>query len=182
MGDVGPPQAVVVAQGDGVTEHRPLGGKPQLAEFLGGQLAPLPSALVHARFERMHGHLAEDSGKDRLEFLADKGPARLRARDQIDLGLEHKHLGEYRGGLGQHQRRVAVVEALGRGQLLVYAVAEFVGHRGHVARVAGVVDQDVRVRLGHAGMGKGPAPLARQHRGVDPAFREEPLGDGPHLR
>ncbi len=81
----GPPQAVVVAQGDGVTNigrWRQL----QLAEFLGGQLAPLPSALVHARFERMHGYLAEDSGKDRSSFCR-QGLARLRARDQIDLAL-----------------------------------------------------------------------------------------------
>ena len=38
------------------------------------------------------------------------------------------------------------------------------------------------MRLGYARVGKGPAPLARQHRRVDPALHKEPLGNGGHLR
>ncbi len=37
------------------------------------------------------------------------------------------------------------------------AVAKFMGDGGDVPKIAGVVDQDIRVHFGYAGVGKGSA-------------------------
>jgi hypothetical protein len=61
-------------------------------------------------------------------------------------GLEGQHLAEDRGGLGKCQRRRGHQRAVGGGEHLMDAVAQLVGERHHVARLALVVEQ-------HEGMG-----------------------------
>ncbi len=73
-------------------------------------------------------------------------------------------------------------DALLAGEVLVDAVAEFVGERLHVADAAGEVHQDVRVRARDRAVAERPAPLALGDGRIDPAAVEELLGDGAHLR
>src|SRR3546814_12821629 len=77
------------------------------------------------------------------------------------------------GGFGERQRRVGHELALRRRQKLVHAVAELVGERHHVARLAVIVEQEVGMRARHRRMGEGPRRLAWPWRRIDPACVEE---------
>ena len=61
-------------------------------------------------------------------------------------------------------------------------MAELVGQRHHGALVARVVEEDVRVQIGQAGLAEGAAAFARQYRGIDPLFLEEFPCQSAHLR
>ena len=60
-------------------------------------------------------------------------------------GPESQHFAEDRGGLGERQRRRGHQRAIGRRQNLMHAMAEFVGQRHHVARLALVIEQHIRM-------------------------------------
>ena len=62
------------------------------------------------------------------------------------------------------------------------AVAELVRQRHDVARLAEVIDQDVRVRRRRRRMGEGARRLAGPRRRVDPALVEEAPRDVGHAR
>ena len=84
--------------------------------------------------------------------------------------LERQHLAEHARGLGERQRRRRHQRAVGRGQHLMHAVAEFVRERHHVARLALIIEQHIRMRRRRGRMREGARRLARPHRRVDPAL------------
>ena len=96
--------------------------------------------------------------------------------------LEGQHLAEHARGLGKRQRRRRHQRAVRRRQHLMHAVAELVGERHHVARLALVVEQHIGMRRRHGRMREGARRLAGPRRRVDPAVLEEALGDRRHLR
>ncbi len=59
---------------------------------------------------------------------------------------EGQHLAEDGCGFGKRQRGLAHQRALCTGQHLMNAVAEFMGKRHHIPRLAHVVDQHIGVR------------------------------------
>jgi hypothetical protein len=126
--------------------------EPQLAQALGRQLAFLALQMDLA-LEGEEGDLAHH----RVEHVLDLGGQQHLALDRVGgLGqqrLKGQHLAEHRGGLGQRQRGRGHQRALWRGQHLMHAVAELVGERHHVARLALVVEQHVGVGRRHGGMG-----------------------------
>ena len=63
----------------------------------------------------------------------------------------------------------------------MHAVAELVRQRHHVARLALVVEQHIRMRRRHGRMRESARLLARAHRRVDPVLLEEAVGDFRHL-
>ena len=64
----------------------------------------------------------------------------------------------------------------------MHAVAELMRERHHVARLALIVEQHVRVRRRHGRMRERAGLLARPRRRIDPVAREEILGDLRHAR
>ncbi len=96
--------------------------------------------------------------------------------------LEGEHLAEHGCRLGQRERRRRHQRPVGRRQHLVHAVAELVRQRHHVARLALVVEQHVRMRRRHGRMREGARLLAGPHGCVDPVLLEEAVGDFRHCR
>ena len=76
---------------------------------------------------------------------------------------------------------VGAISAPSGRQHLMHAMAEFMRQRHHVARLALVVHQHVRVRRRRGRMRERAGRLARPHRRVDPAIGEETLGDIGHF-
>ena len=64
----------------------------------------------------------------------------------------------------------------------MHAVPQLMRERHHVARLALIVEQDIRVRRRRRRMRERARRLARAHRRIDPASIEETLGDFRHLR
>src|SRR5262249_15213490 len=64
----------------------------------------------------------------------------------------------------------------------MHAMAELMRERHHVAWLALIVDQHIRMRRRRSRMRKCPRRLTRTHRRVDPALAEEARGDVRHLR
>ena len=65
----------------------------------------------------------------------------------------------------------AISGAVRRGQHLMHAVAELVRERHHVARLALIVEQHIRMRRRHGRMREGARRFARTHRRIDPVVR-----------
>ena len=179
--DVEPPPGVGVAQVDGVAEHRPVRLHPQRVHALDRQLALAAARGVQLLLEARHHDLAEHRREGVLELPAQQREPHRGVALLAQQAPEHQHLAEHAGGLGGGERRVLLEEPPVARQVLVHAVAELVGQGHHVAQVAGVVEQHVGVRRGHRGGREGAAALPRPQLGVDPAAREEALGDLRHL-
>ena len=64
----------------------------------------------------------------------------------------------------------------------MHAMAELMCQRHHIARLAHVVEQQVRVRRRHRRMGEGAGRLAGPDRRIDPFVVEEGPRDFRHLR
>ena len=103
-------------------------------------------------------------------------------RRPLEHGAEGQHLAEHACRLGERQRRLRHEQALLGGEHLVHAMPKLVGERHHVARLALVVEQHVRMRRRHCRVGEGARRLAGPRRRVDPAPVEEVRGDRRHLR
>ena len=126
--------------------------------------------LPHHRVD----HVLDLAGEQRLALLGAFG---LRQQP-----LEGQHLAEHAGGLRQRQRRRRHQRAVLRRQHLMHAVAELMGERHHVARLALIVHQHIGMRRRRGRMRERARRLAGPHRRIDPAIGEEPLGDAGHLR
>ena len=61
-------------------------------------------------------------------------------------------------------------------------MAQFMGERHHVARLALIIHQHIRVRRRRGRVREGARRLARPYRRVDPAIGEKPLGNAGHFR
>ena len=146
------------------------------AELLRGELAvaPLDVDLALERVERDLPHHRVDHV---LDLGGEHGLALLLVGGLAEQLLEGQHLAEHARGLRQRQRRRRHQRAVRRRQHLVHAVAELMGERHHVARLALIVEQHIRMRRRHGRMRKGAGRLARPRRRVDPAVVEEALGD-----
>ena len=97
-------------------------------------------------------------------------------------GAEGQHLAEDAGGFGQRQRRRRHQRAVRRRQHLMHAMAQLMGERHHVARLALVVQQHIRVRGRRGRMREGARRLAGPDRRVDPAIGEETFDDARPVR
>ena len=95
--------------------------------------------------------------------------------------LEGQHLAEHARGFRQRQRRRRHQRAVLRRQHLMHAVAEFMGERHHVARLALIVHQHVRMRRRRGRVRERAGRLAGPHRRIDPAIGEKSLGDAGHF-
>jgi hypothetical protein len=102
----------------------------------------------------------------------------LRSRLSFVLSsrTEGQHFAEHGGGFSKRQWRRGHQSALTAGQHLMHAMAEFMGERHHVARLAHIVDEHIRMRGGNGRMREGARRLAGADRGVDPAAVEEAAG------
>ena len=173
MGDVGPPGPVMVSQGDGVAKHCLLTFQPQVREIIGRKLSPVAAAVVDHVFKTVHGDLAENRGKDRLQFLTDKGPFLVCRVEHVELFVKDQQFGKDRSGLGKNQGGITVKISLIFCQVLMDAMAEFMGHRGDITDIAGIVHQNIGMGIRDSRMGKGSAPLTFQKRSMDPLSLEE---------
>ena len=122
----------------------------------------------------MFDHVLDLLGEHRLALAPARGPLQERAEGQ--------HLAEDGRGLGQSQWRCRHQRALPRRQHLVHTMAELMGQRHHIPRLAHVIYQHIGVRGRHGGVGKGARRLARAHRRVDPVAIEEVARDVGHAR
>src|SRR5947207_2497010 len=77
----------------------------------------------------------------------------------------------------QRERRIGHQGTLPRRQHLVHAMSQLVRERHDVPYFALIIQQQVRVRRRHRGMGEGARRLAGARRGVDPAGAEEFAAD-----
>ena len=109
--------------------------------------------------------------------LRSRGDRRL-----VEQRAEGQHLAEHARGLGERQRRRRHQRALHIGEHLMHAVAKLVRERHHVARLALIVQQDVGMRARHGRMREGAGRLPFADRRIDPALREEAVGDVGHAR
>ncbi len=148
---------------------------------VGGQFAALALGVDGAleRVERdlpHHGidHVLDLGGEHRLALFVVAGVGQQFA--------ERQHFAEHARGLGERQRRRRHQGAVRRGQHLMHAVAEFVRERHHVARLALIIEQHIRMRRRRGRMRERARRLARPHRRVDPALGKKPLGDRRHFR
>jgi hypothetical protein len=174
--DIGPEDLVAGLELDRGAEAFPRHLEPELAEALGRQLALL-ALQMHLALEAEEGDLAHH----RVEHVLDLGGQQHLALDRIgglgEQGLKGEHFAEDGRGFGQRQRGGGHQRALLGGEHLVDAVAELVGERHDIARLALVVEQHVGVGRGHGGVAEGAGRLAGAHRRVDPAAVEEAFGD-----
>ena len=149
----------------------PLGGQFAVAPLgMDGALERIERDLAHHRVD----HVLDLAGEQRLALL---GAAGLRQQP-----LEGQHLAEHAGGFRQCQRRRRHQRAVLGRQHLMHAVAEFMGERHHVARLALIIHQHIRMRRRRGRMRECARRLAGPHRRIDPAIGEKPLGDAGHFR
>ena len=170
----------MLAERHAAREHGLLGLHPEVAEPVDAQLSVFAPLRMDGLFEPVHGDLPEYGGHRVVDFADEQG----KPVGGIFLARKHfpegEHFAEDRGGFGGRQRRVGLQRALFSRQILMYAVAQFVRQRLHVARFSRKIQENVRMRAGHDAVAEGSAALAGSGRRVDPAAVEEKVGDGPH--
>ena len=149
---------------------------PDLADVLHGELALRAPRRVRALLELVHGRLAEHGRDGALDVLGQQRQAARPVGGRVEELLEDERLAEHAGRLGEGQRRVLLERAPALRQRGVQPVAELVGERQHVAALARVVEQHVRVHARHGVGAERAAALGRAHRRVDPALVEEAPG------
>jgi len=132
--------------------------------------------------ERIESDLPHHRIQHVLDLGGEHGTALRRIRRVQKQGAEGQHFAEDRSGFGQGQRRRRHQRAIRASQNLMHAMPEFMRERHHVARLALVIQQHIRMRGGHRRMREGARLLARPHRRIDPALVEEALGDSRHFR
>jgi hypothetical protein len=179
VGDVGPPDPVVVGHLDGVAEQLLLRVRPELADPRQRELALLAPGGVGEMLEAVHRDLPED-GRDRaLDALRQQAEPRRGRRRVLQQTAEDQRLAEHARRLGQRQRRREVEHALVARERRVQPMAELVREREHVAPARRVVEHHIRRRARHRVGAERAAPLAGPDRRVDPAVVEErPRGVG----
>ena len=179
--NVRPEHPVAVAERDRGPEALRLHLAPDLAQPFGGELALL-ALLVHLALEAVERDLAHHGVEHVLDLRGEQRLAPLRIGGVVQQRLEGQHLAEHRSRLGQRERRRRHQRALAGGEHLMHAMAQFVSERHHVARLALVVEQHVRVRRRRCRVGERARRLAGPHRRVDPPAVEEAARDPRHLR
>ena len=179
--DVGPVGLVVLVEAQGRSQAFGLGREPDLAEFLGGQLA-LAAPVVYPALELVHGDLSHHRVQHVLDLAGQHDLAAARFAATVEHRAEGQHLAEHAGGFGQGQRRIGHEVALAAGQHLMHAVAEFVRQGHDVAGPALVVQQQVGVGTRYGRVGESARGLAGPHRRVDPVGIEEAPADRRQIR
>ena len=157
-----------------------LHAEPDFADPLGGQFAVAPLGMNRA-LERIERDLPHHRVDHVLDLAGEQRLALLGALGLRQQPLEGQHLAEHAGGLRQRQRRRRHQRAVLGRQHLMHAVAEFMGERHHVARLALIIHQHIGMRRRRGRMRERARRLARPHRRIDPAIGEKPLGDVGHL-
>nr|WP_255608336.1 hypothetical protein [Methylosinus sp. Sm6] len=179
--NIGPEGVISFAEPDRRPEAVALHAHPQFAQLLGGQLAILALG-VDLALEAVEGDLPHHRVQHVLHLGGEQGALLLGLRRAGEQRAEGQHLAEHRGRLGQRQRRRRHQRALRAREHLMHAMAELMGQRHHIARLALEIDQNVRMHGGHGRMGEGARRLAGPHRRVDPIALEEARGDLRHAR
>ena len=144
MGDIGPKGLIALVQGDGRPQALRLHAHPQFADVLGRQLA-LAARLVQLALEGVESDLAHHRIDHILDLGRQQGAALLGARIR-QQGAESQHLAKDAGGLRQGQGGRRHQRAIVGGEHLMHPMAQLMGERHHVARLALIVQQ-------HVGMG-----------------------------
>ena len=144
--------------------------------------SPLRRSMWTLRSKRVERDLPHHRVDHVLDLGGEHGLALLLVGGLGQQLLEGQHLAEHARGLGQRQRRRRHQRAVRRRQHLMHAVAELVGERHHVARLALVVEHHIGMRRRHGRMREGAGRFSGPRRRIDPAVVEEALGDRRHLR
>ena len=112
MGNVAPPDAVVVREGHASPEHLVLGLHPQIAEAFGGQLSVAAAGGVDGLLEAVHGRLAENRGKGILYLLHKHGQPDLRILLRCHQALKNQHLPKHGGRFRRSEWGICLQQSL----------------------------------------------------------------------
>ena len=181
MRDIGPEGLISCAQLDRGPERIGLHAHPQIADLVGGEFA-LAAFRVQLALEGIEGDLAHHRVQHVLDLRGQHGAPLGFVGGARQQGPERQHFAKHRCGFSQRQRRGRHQRAIGRRQHLMHAVAELVGERHHVARLALVIHQHIGMGRGHGGMCESARRLAGANGGVDPALVEEAARNVSHFR